>query len=193
MNVLASYADFVSAIRTILLALAIVVTAFCVFDWAVRTRRISPFNGLARFFRGNIDPLMQPVERVVIRSGGSPVNAPWWTLAAVIVGGILLITLLGMIGNIIGQVMFGLSSPAMIPKLLISWSFSILRLALLVRVLSSWLPVSPYSKWVRWSYVLTEWMIRPLQRVIPLVGRMDLSPLVAWFLLNILQSALGIP
>ena len=114
-------------------------------------------------------------------------------IAAVIVGGILLITLLGMIGNIIGQVMFGLSSPAMIPKLLISWAFSILRLALLVRVLSSWLPVSPYSKWVRWSYVLTEWMIRPLQRVIPLVGMMDLSPLVAWFLLNILQSALGIP
>jgi len=66
-------------------------------------------------------------------------------------------------------------------------------LALLVRVISSWLPISPYSRWIRWSYVLTEWMIAPLRRIIPLIGAIDITPIVAWFLLNIVQSALGIP
>lgn len=190
---LAGYATFISGLKTVLLALAAVVALICVFDWAVRTRRISPFNAFARFFRNRIDPLMQPVERVVVRAGGLPANAPWWTLAAIIVGGILLVSLLELLGGFIAQALLGFNNPSQLPKVLLSWVFSLLRLALLVRVLVSWLPISPYSKWVRWSYPLTNWMINPLRRLIPLVGRMDLSPLVAWFLLNLLQGALQIP
>jgi len=55
--------------------------------------------------------------------------------------------------------------------------------------LSSYI-TSPYSKWVRWSYVTTEWMIAPLQRIIPRVGMFDLSPLVAWLLLNVLENVI---
>jgi YggT family protein len=77
--------------------------------------------------------------------------------------------------------------------ILVSWAFSLLRLALLVRVLASWFPISPFSKWIRWSFVLTEWMIVPLRRIIPRLGMFDLTPLIAWFLLNLLQSALRIP
>ena len=190
MSALATYAEIVSAVRTILLYLAILVAAICAFDWAVRTRRISPFNRVARFFRGRIEPMMQPVERVVVRSGGLPASAPWWALAAVIVGGI---SLLQLIGSILAQALFGLNEPSRIPMILASWAFSLLRLALLIRVLASWLPISPYSKWIRWAFVLTEWMLAPLRRIIPLVGMLDLTPLIAWFLLNLLQSALGIP
>ena len=193
MSALAIYAEIVSATRTILLYLAILVAAICAFDWAVRTRRISPFNRVARFFRGRIEPMMQPVERVVVRSGGLPASAPWWALAAVIVGGILLISLMQLIGSILAQALLGLNEPSRIPMILASWAFSLLRLALLVRVLASWLPISPYSKWIRWAFVLTEWMLAPLRRIIPLVGMLDLTPLIAWFLLNLLQSALGIP
>jgi YggT family protein len=193
MSTLAIYAEIVSATRTILLYLAILVAAICAFDWAVRTRRISPFNRVARFFRGRIEPMMQPVERVVVRSGGLPATAPWWALAAVIVGGILLISLMQLIGSILAQALLGLNEPSRIPRILASWAFSLLRLALLVRVLASWLPISPFSKWIRWAFVLTEWMLAPLRRIIPLVGMLDLTPLIAWFLLNLLQSALGIP
>jgi YggT family protein len=193
MSALAIYAEIVSATRTILLYLAILVAAICAFDWAVRTRRISPFNRVARFFRGRIEPVMQPVERVVVRSGGLPATAPWWALAAVIVGGILLISLMQLIGSILAQAVLGLNEPSRIPMILASWAFSLFRLALLVRVLASWLPISPFSKWIRWAFVLTEWMLAPLRRIIPLVGMLDLTPLIAWFLLNLLQSALGIP
>jgi YggT family protein len=185
---LASYEAFVGIVRSVLLYLAIAVAAICAFDWAVRTRRINPFNRSARFFRGRIEPLMQPVERVVVRAGGLPSSAPVWTLAAVVVGGILLISVLNLLGAVLSQIVFGVAEPKNLPWLAISWVFSILKFALLVRVLSSWLPVSPYSKWIRWSYVLTEWMIGPLRRVIPLVGMFDITPIVAWILLSVAQS-----
>ena len=193
MNVLSSYAVFVAGVRVALLYAAIAVAVVCAVDWAVRTRRISPFSRTARFFRTRVDPLMEPVERVILRAGGTPSSAAWWTLVGLILFGILLITLLQFVGGILAQVVFGINEPRSIPLLLVSWAFSVLRLALLVRVISSWLPISPYSRWIRWSYVLTEWMIAPLRRIIPLIGMIDITPIVAWFLLNIVQSALGIP
>lgn len=193
MSVLVTYAGIVAVIRTVLLYLAGVAVAVCLFDWAVRTRRINPFSRVARFFRGRIEPLMAPVERVVVRTGGLPASAPWWTLAAVVVGGILLISLLQLLGNLLGQAIFGLNNPSRIPTVLASWAFSFMRLALIVRVLSSWLPISPYSKWIRWAFVLTEWILAPLRRIIPTVGMIDLTPIIVWFFLNLLQSALGIP
>ena len=193
MSVLSSYAAFVAGVRVVLLYLAIALAVICALDWAVRTRRISPFSRTARFFRTRIDPLMAPVERVILRAGGTPSSAAWWALVALILFGILLITLLQFLGGILAQVVFGINEPRSIPLLLVSWAFSLLRLALLVRVISSWLPISPYSRWIRWSYVLTEWMIAPLRRIIPTIGMIDITPIVAWFALSLIQSALGIP
>lgn len=190
MSLLAGYAAVVGVVRIVFLGAGLVVAAICAFDWAVRTRRINPFNRGARFFRSRIDPLMAPVERAIVRRGGLPTHAPWWTLAAIVVGGIIVISLLQVIGGLLLQVAFGLREPGRLPWIALSWVFSLLRLALLVRVLSSWLPISPYSKWIRWSYVLTEWMIAPLQRIVPRIGMIDITPLVAWFLLNLLQGVI---
>jgi YggT family protein len=189
MSMLAGYGTFLAVVRVTFLYAAIAVAAICAFDWAVRTRRINPFNRVARFFRSNIDPMMAPVERAIVRRGGLPAQAPWWTLGAIVVGGILTISLLQLVGGILQQITFGLAAPERLPWIVLSWVFSFLRLALLVRVLSSYF-TSPYSKWVRWSYVTTEWMIAPLQRIIPRVGMFDLSPLVAWLLLNVLENVL---
>ncbi len=193
MSVLAAYATVVSVVKTVLLYSAIVVAAVCGLDWAVRTRRISPFSRSARFARSRVDPLLLPIERVIVRAGGTPASAPWWALAAVIIGGIVLITLLDFFGNVLFQIIAVSQQPSEAPILLASWVFSLLSLALLVRVLSSWFPVSPYSKWVRWSYVLTDWMINPLRRVVPTIGMIDITPIVAWFLLSLVRRAFGIP
>jgi YggT family protein len=192
MSVLASYATIVGVIRTVLLYGAGVVAVICGFDWAVRTRRISPFSKTARIFRGRVDPLVAPIERVVVRAGGTPAAAPWWALVAVVVGGIALLGLLDLLADVLFQVVVIGQQPGQAPRILLSWGFSVLRLALLVRVLSSWLPISPYSKWIRWSYVLTDWMIIPLRRLIPSIGMIDITPIVAWFGLSLLQRLLGI-
>jgi YggT family protein len=72
----------------------------------------------------------------------------------------------------------------------VSWTFTILKLALVVRVISSWLPVSPYSAWVRWSYLLSEPILAPLRRIVPAFSGIDFTPILAYFLLNIVESLL---
>jgi YggT family protein len=180
-----------AALRPAFAVAALVVAVICAVDWAVRTRRISPFNGVSRFFRKAVDPMMAPVERAVVRAGGLPASAPMWTLAAVVVGGILILSVLGFIrGEIaVATVMAG-RGPGGIVQLLISWIFQILQIALIVRVVCSWIRVSPYSKWVRWAFVLTEPILAPLRRVIPPLGMIDISPIVAYFLLSVLEWAL---
>jgi YggT family protein len=188
-----AYDAFVELAKRGVFVVAAVVAVIALVDWLVRTRRVNPFGPIGRFSRRAFDPLMRPVERRVVRAGGQPSNAPWWTLAAVVVGGLLLVTLLQWVRGFAADVAYGVSSPSRFGILMLSWAFAIVRIALLVRVISTWFRISEYSKWIRWSYVLTEWMLAPLRRMIPLFGPMDVSPLVAFLLLTIVQRAIGIP
>lgn len=181
---LVAYAGAVNVLRVALFYAAAAAATVALVDWAVRTRRINPFSGVARFFRRTVDPLMLPVERTVIRSGGKPSSAPWWTLVAVVVGGLLLLFLLDFVGGLLGQLAAGAAQPRVLPLLVVSWAFKLVELALLVRVISSWLPISPYSRWIRWSFTLTEWLLRPIRRVIPPLGMIDITPVVAYLLLS---------
>lgn len=193
MKALAAYAAFVAYVRIGLLYVGAAAAAVCATDWAVRTRRLSPFGRVARFMRARVDPAMRPVERIVVRTGGLPSAAPWWALVAVAVIGILLIALLQFVGSLLGQLMFAAADPTRLPLVIIGWLFSLLKLAIIVRVIVSWLPAGRFARWTRWAFFLTEWMLAPLRRIIPLIGMIDITPIVAWLLLSLLQSLLGIP
>ena len=190
-QMLGGYAVLVAGVRYALFWVAVVVAIIALVDWAVRTRRLSPFGAIARFCRRFVDPLMAPIERRIVRAGGMPSNAPWWALVFVVVGGLLLIWVLDFLGGVLGSLMFGLQSPAGIAWLLLGWVFGLLRLAIIVRVVASWFGISPYSKWIRWSVVSTEWLLAPLRRVLPTFGPIDVSPIVALILLSVLQRVIG--
>lgn len=190
---LSGYRAFVEIVRYVVFGLAVVATVFALVDWAVRTRRLNPFGAVARFFRRVIDPVMLPIERRIVQKGGQPQNAPWYTLVFIIVGGLILFALLDFIGTVIAQVGWGMSSPGRFGVLILSWGFLLLKVALIVRVVSTWIQLSPYSPWIRWSYVLTDWMLKPLRRLLPTFGPIDISPLLAFFAISLIQSALGIP
>jgi YggT family protein len=178
-------------LRTVLLSIAVVFAAICVLDWAVRTRKISPFNAIARFCRSTVDPIIAPVERSVVRAGGTPAAAPLWALAVIVIGGILLLTLLDMVRlEVVKTIIASNQGAAGIYHLLVSWTFTILKTAIIVRVISSWLPISPYSKWVRWSYQLSEPMLAPLRRFVPALGGLDITPILAYILLSLIESFL---
>jgi len=68
--------------------------------------------------------------------------------------------------------------------------FYLLGLAILARVLLSWVRVSPYHPAVELLYQITEPVLAPLRRVIPPVGMMDISPIIAMFLLRIIGQVL---
>ena len=68
--------------------------------------------------------------------------------------------------------------------------FTLLSLAILARVLLSWVRVSPYHPAVELLYQITDPILAPLRRIIPPVGMMDISPIIAMLLLQIIQQVL---
>ncbi len=185
---LATLAALSSLLRTGLLIGAIALTVVAAVDWAVRTRRINPFSGVARLMRSRVEPLLVGIERTVVRAGGHPSSTPWWAVVAYVVAAVLLMALVDMIIGIVAEAAFAASmGGAGIVVVLVRWTFALLRIALLVRVISSWLPGLARSRWLAWSYVLTEWMLRPLRRIVPSFGMMDVTPIVAYFALQLAQ------
>lgn len=165
-------------------ALAVVAAA----DWAVRTRRLNPFGGVARFVRARVDPRLAGVERQVIRAGGRTSTTPWWALVAYAIVALLVLAALDMIGALVRQAALATSLGGIgVLLLAVRWTFGFLQFALLVRVLSSWLPRLGASRWIRWSYGATEWMLRPLRNLIPSFGVIDITPIVAYFALQLVR------
>ena len=176
-------------VRPLVLGVAVLTGLGALASWAAQTRRISPFSGLGRFTRQRVDPMFKPVEKRLLLAGGQPGNAPWWTLAAVVVGGLLLISAMQFIIGQLSLAEFAVrSGPRGILRLIVIWTFAVLKLAIIARVISSWVGGSPYKKWWRWAYVLTDPILTPLRRVLPTFGPIDISPLVAYFGLVILQA-----
>ena len=186
----AVFDQVLGAVRFVVVIAAGVFVVFCIIDWLVRTRRVNMFGPLSRFARSRIDPILEPIERKVVRAGGNPASAPLWALAAVIIGGILLISLLDFFrAEMIALTLVVQGGGGGVFKLLVAWTFGFLRIALLVRVVSSWLPVSPYSLWIRWSYAITDPILNPLRQVIPAMGPIDITPIIAYFLIGLIQGA----
>lgn len=173
----------------VLFIAAVVLAVVALIDWMVRTRRINPFNPIARFFRRAVDPLVAPMERRVVRAGGMPHAAPWWMLVAVVVGGLILLSLLRFIfAELAGAWNTMSMGPRGVAFLLLHYTFALLKLAIIVRVVVSWIRISPYSPWVRWAFALSEPILRPLRNVIPPLGMIDVTPIAAYFVLWLLEG-----
>ena len=191
MPVLTAIDAVLGVLRPGLLALAAVLSAVAAVDWMVRTRRISPFGRVARLFRTSVDPLMMPVERVVVRSGGLPSSAPWWAVGFVVVTGILLIAALNFVREQFTLVLGAMEAgPRGLYRVAVSWLFTLLQVAIIVRVVMSWVHLRPGAWYARWAYRLSEPILRPIRNLVPLFGAVDVSPIVAWFLLGILETVL---
>jgi YggT family protein len=157
--------------------------------WAVRTRRINPFGAWPRAVRRVSDPVLLPLERRVIRVGGSPQNAPLWLLGLVIGGGLLLLSLTQwLIGTAASLMLLAYGGPQVWIRVLVSGIFTVLMTAILIRVIGSWLGIGPYRKWMRPFYLLTDWLIDPIRRILPPMGMFDFSPMVAWLVLYVVRG-----
>lgn len=71
----------------------------------------------------------------------------------------------------------------------------ILQWAILIRVLLSWLPmagiqIDPYNPVIKLLHDLTDPILNPLRRFAT-IGMMDLSPIIAFFLISFLMKIVG--
>ena len=71
---------------------------------------------------------------------------------------------------------------------LLATLLNLLAIAILVRALMSWFVRDPYHPIVRILDTITEPILDPLRQIMPRMGMMDFTPLVAIILLNVLSQ-----
>lgn len=156
--------------------------------WLERTRRLNPFGTPARTARTLLDPPLQPLDRLVARFGAPRSSVPWWALLALLLLGALLLGVLDFLRDTLSYALYASQQgPSGLMRLVVGWTFSLLQLAVMARVVMSWIG-GQYSRIGRAAIALTEWFLAPLRRALPTFGMIDLSPLVAWFGLSLLRG-----
>ncbi len=74
---------------------------------------------------------------------------------------------------------------------IINFLFRIYNYFILARILFSWIPVDNSNPIIRFIYKITEPLLAPFRIIISLGGAgIDLSPIIVFFLLNILRTSL---
>ena len=75
---------------------------------------------------------------------------------------------------------------------LLGAAIHVYTLVILVRAVFSWLPARHReNEFYRFLYAITEPVLRPIQRLLPPMGGVDFSPLLAVVLLQLLARLLG--
>lgn len=170
-------------------ALLVICAILAILAWAVRARKVSPFGGVAGFVRRTIEPLLTPIDKRLARHGIIGPNVPWWALLMVLMACATVIFVLGFVRDaLLTTYLAANAGPRGVLVLVVRATIGTLQLALLVRVVTSWIG-GAYSAVGRLSFRLTEWFLGPLRSALPATGGVDLSPLIAWLLLMVVQAA----
>jgi YggT family protein len=173
------------AARTLVVAALAFAVLVAATHWAVRRRRLNAFAAWPRLVRRASDPVLHPIERRLLRMGGNPQDAPLWLVGLVIAAGLVLLWLLGLaIGLVAMLAGLAQAGPAAWVLAAARAAFAVIEAALVVRVVASWLGMGRLNRWIRPAYLLTDWLVEPLRRVLPPLGPLDLSPMIAWILLS---------
>jgi YggT family protein len=157
--------------------------------WLVRRGTLPPFHPWTRAVRNASGPLLRPVATAVVRRGGNPQDAAYWLLIVAVAGGLVLVyTVEWLIRYGQATASAFAAGPRGIFAFLLSSVIELLILAVLVRVIGSWFGIGRWTAWMRPFHVATDWLINPLQRVIPPMGGFDISPMAAWLLLIVARE-----
>jgi len=153
---------------------------------------LNPFAWTSRTIRRLSDGLVIPVRGGLRAFGVEPKFAPLVVILISILLGYFLLQLVSTIFTTIVGVMDSAQRGAFIWVLgfILYGLLSIYSLLIIIRIVFSWGMLDYTNRIMRFLIDVTEPLLGPLRRVIPLLGRFDISPIVALLLLWILQGAL---
>ncbi len=69
----------------------------------------------------------------------------------------------------------------------VSVAFEVYSWILIIRILLSWIQHNPYQPIIRFIYEVTDPYLRVFRKIIPPFGAVDFSPIVAFFVLRIIE------
>jgi YggT family protein len=181
----------VSGLRVLVFVLFAFAAVVALTHWAVTHAHLKPFGAFPRLVRQLGQPFVRWFERALLRRGGNPTQAPYAFFWVTVLGGLAVIALAQwLVGLIYSLSASAAAGPQGMLVFLVNAIFETLKIALFIRVISSWFSVSPYAWPMRVVFGLTNWLIEPLRKVIPPFGMIDVTPMVAYLMLWLAQGFL---
>ena len=155
---------------------------------------VNPFTWSAINLRRATDPVILPVRRALISFRLEPKVAPFIAILLILIAGYFVVQLAGSVLNTIAGVLFALTSgrigiPVAILGYLLFGLLGLYTLLIFVRIIFSWGLMGYGNRWMRFLIRITEPLLAPLRRMVPMVGMFDVSPIVAFLVLWLLQAA----
>jgi YggT family protein len=157
---------------------------------------VNPFTWHARNVRRATDPVIAPVRAMLLAFRLDPKVAPFIVVILILIAGYLVVQVAGTLLNTIAGILYALSShtadmPIAIIGYLLFGFLGLYTLAIFVRIIFAWVGASYANRWMRFLVRLTEPLLGPLRRMVPMVGLFDISPIIAFLILWVCQAAVA--
>jgi YggT family protein len=153
----------------------------------------NPFAWPSLTIRRLTDPLIGPMRRALLGFGVDPKYAPLVTILVTILLGWFSLQLVSSIANTLAGILLSLDKHAAIPIIgyLLYGLLGFYSLLIFIRIIFSWVTISHSNRLMRLLVKATEPLLGPLRRIVPLVGAFDISPIIAFFVVWLLQGAVA--
>lgn len=141
------------------------------------------YNPLSQFIVKITNPVLIPLRRLIPGFGG----IDW---ASVVLALLLIGLKLMIISAVQGRLPPAASLPPLMLAELISLFLNIFFFTILVQVIISWVAPNQYNPVTVLLHQLNEPLLRPIRRLLPPMGGLDFSPLVAILLIQLSKMLL---
>lgn len=180
-------------IESAFIAFIVAVILLMIIRMIVDKADLNPFGFTHRSVRRLSDPLVFPVRGALREFRADPKFAPLVVILIVVLLGYVTVQLLRTVERTVGGVYISLGMgnlPAVLGTILYGL-ISIYILLIFIRIIFSLARVSYTNRVMRFLVNITEPLLGPLRRLVPPVGMMDISPIVAFIILWLLQQAVA--
>ena len=154
---------------------------------------LNPFGSVSITLRRLTEPLIAPVKRVLINLSVDPKYAPLVTILIAILLGWFVLQLVANVANTIAGVLLSSQRAALGPLVgyVLYGMLALYSLMIFIRIIFSWVMVSYSNPVMRFLVNTTEPFMGPLRRIVPPVGRFDISPIIAFIIIWLFQAAVA--
>jgi YggT family protein len=148
--------------------------------------RVDFRNPLSQFVYKLTNPVLMPIQKALPVVRG-------WNLAALLVTFLLTLLETWLLYRLAG---LGLPIPALLVislALLIQFAATVVLWMIILRAILSFVSPDPYNPMVQMLYRLSDPLLKPFQKLIPPIGGLDLSPVFAVLVLQLVRVLIAAP
>jgi YggT family protein len=154
---------------------------------------LNPFSWSTRTIRRLTDPFINPVRRGLMRFGVDPKYAPLVAILLTILLGWFALQLVASIANMLAGILISLETQSFVAAIgyVLYGLVSFYILLIFIRIIFSYGTINYRNRVMRFMVKATDPMLVPLRRIVPTAGAFDISPIVAFIILWVIQAAIA--